>query len=158
MQKIKNFRSADCVVGGFRYGPKTKVIGSLLLGLFDEDGLLHHIGITSGIAAADRPALAEKVEKLISLPVLPAKRPAGRAGGAVARTTWQPLKPRSSLRCAMITSLAAGFAMAQSCSAGGRTIPYAMHNGSPRPEEAGPAPVAEIGSLTQRFSSRADVA
>ena len=35
MQKIKNFRSADCVVGGFRYGSKTEVVGSLLLGLYD---------------------------------------------------------------------------------------------------------------------------
>src|SRR5580704_8850548 len=54
MQKIKNFRSADCVIGGFRYGAKSKVVGSLLLGLYDSKGLLHHVGITSGIAAADR--------------------------------------------------------------------------------------------------------
>ncbi len=53
MQKIKNFRSADCVVGGFRYGAKTKVVGSLLLGLYDAQGLLDHVGFTSGIAAAD---------------------------------------------------------------------------------------------------------
>src|SRR6201999_1593195 len=61
MQKIKNFRSADCVVGGFRYGSKTKVVGSLLLGLYDAEGLLHHVGFTSGIAAADRPELTEKL-------------------------------------------------------------------------------------------------
>ena len=47
MQKIKNFRSADCVLGGFRYGTGSKVVGSLLLGLYDERGLLHHVGFTS---------------------------------------------------------------------------------------------------------------
>ncbi|HET7238521.1 MAG TPA: hypothetical protein VFI76_05820, partial [Terrimicrobiaceae bacterium] len=47
MQKIKSFRSADCVVGGFRYGRRSKVVGSILLGLYDDDGLLHHVGFTS---------------------------------------------------------------------------------------------------------------
>ena len=42
MQKIKNLRSADCVVGGFRYNEGRKVVGSLLLGLYDDAGLLHH--------------------------------------------------------------------------------------------------------------------
>ena len=55
IQKIKNFRSADCVIGGFRYGAKSKVVGSLLLGLYNAEGLLHHVGFTSGIAAVDRP-------------------------------------------------------------------------------------------------------
>jgi ATP-dependent DNA ligase len=50
MQKIKNFRSADCVVGGFRYGSKTKVAGSLLLGLYDTDGYC----ITLGLRLASR--------------------------------------------------------------------------------------------------------
>jgi ATP-dependent DNA ligase len=59
MQKIKNFRSADCVIGGFRYGSKTKVVGSLLLGLYDSKGLLHHVGFTSGIPAAARSCSAQ---------------------------------------------------------------------------------------------------
>ena len=46
MLKIKRMRTADCVVGGFRYGTSTRV-GSLLLGLYDEAGLLHHVGFTS---------------------------------------------------------------------------------------------------------------
>ena len=94
MQKIKNFRSADCVVGGFRYGSKTKVVGSLLLGLYDADGLLHHIGFTSGIAVADRPALTKKLEKLIAPPGFTGKAPGGPSrwnGGK--ENTWQPLKP-----------------------------------------------------------------
>src|SRR6201991_2887268 len=47
MQKIKNYRSADCVVGGFRYATNKldgkRVAGSLLFGLYDSDGLLHHV-------------------------------------------------------------------------------------------------------------------
>lgn len=94
MQKIKNFRSADCVVGGFRYGSKTKVVGSLLLGLYDADGLLHHIGFTSSIAVADRPGLTKKLEKLIAPPGFTGKAPGGPSrwnGGK--ENTWQPLKP-----------------------------------------------------------------
>ena len=44
MEKIKLTRTADCVVGGFRYASKAKIIGSLLLGLYDDSGLLHHVG------------------------------------------------------------------------------------------------------------------
>src|SRR5438445_555748 len=52
MQKIKNYRSADCVVGGFRYNEGKPVVGSLLLGLYGDDGLLHHVGFTSTILIA----------------------------------------------------------------------------------------------------------
>jgi ATP-dependent DNA ligase len=93
MQKIKNFRSADCVVGGFRYGSKTKVVGSLLLGLYDENGLLHHIGFTSGITSADRPALTKKLEHLIEPPGFTGKTPGGPSrwnGGK--ENTWHPLR------------------------------------------------------------------
>ena len=48
--KVKRLRTADCVVGGFRYATDSSLVGSLLLGLYDEDGLLHHVGFTSGIA------------------------------------------------------------------------------------------------------------
>jgi ATP-dependent DNA ligase len=47
MVKIKPARSADCVVGGFRYGSKSKLVGSLLLGLYDEEGSLNHVGFTA---------------------------------------------------------------------------------------------------------------
>ena len=56
MQKIKNYRSADCVVGGFRYNEGSPLVGSLLLGLYDEDGLLHHVGFTSTIKRFARKA------------------------------------------------------------------------------------------------------
>jgi ATP-dependent DNA ligase len=95
MQKIKNFRSADCVVGGFRYGSKTKVVGSLLLGLYDEQGLLNHVGFTSSIAVADRPALTKKLEKLIAPPGFTGKAPGGPSRwNAGKETVWQPLKPQ----------------------------------------------------------------
>lgn len=94
MQKIKNFRSADCVVGGFRYGTNSKVVGSLLLGLYDADGRLHHVGFTSGIAAADRPALTKKLEKLIAPPGFTGKAPGGPSRWSAGKdTSWQPLKP-----------------------------------------------------------------
>lgn len=94
MQKVKNFRSADCVIGGFRYGTNSKLVGSLLLGLYDADGLLHHVGFTSSIAAADRPAITKKLERLIAPPGFTGKSPGGpsRWDGGKAKV-WQPLKP-----------------------------------------------------------------
>ncbi len=94
MQKIKNFRSADCVIGGFRYRTNSKVVGSLLLGLYDEEGLLHHVGFTSGIAAPDRPALTTKLEALISPPGFTGSAPGGPSRWNRGKeNTWQPLKP-----------------------------------------------------------------
>src|SRR5438105_5089371 len=49
MQKVKLVRSADCVVGGFRYLASEKLVGSLLLGLYDSEGLLDHVGLHSNI-------------------------------------------------------------------------------------------------------------
>ena len=54
MEKIKLNRTADCVIGGFRYAAKAKVIGSLLLGLYDDAGLLNHVGFCSGLKADER--------------------------------------------------------------------------------------------------------
>jgi ATP-dependent DNA ligase len=66
MLKIKHQRTADCVVAGFRWhknGPGTH-IGSLLLGLFDDEGKLHHVGITSSFTWDKRAALVEVLEPL----------------------------------------------------------------------------------------------
>ena len=68
MLKIKKMRTADCVVGGFRYGTNSKEVGSLLLGLYDEAGLLHHVGFTSTIALEDRAALTGRLEALVEAP------------------------------------------------------------------------------------------
>jgi ATP-dependent DNA ligase len=64
MVKIKNMRTAECVVGGFRYGSKSDLIGSLLLGLYDDAGLLHHVGFTSSIKAKDKPKLTQQLKQL----------------------------------------------------------------------------------------------
>ena len=65
-----------------------------MLGLYDEEGLLHHVGFTSGIAAADRPALTKRLEKLIAAPGFTGKAPGGPSRWSAGKdTTWQPLKP-----------------------------------------------------------------
>ena len=94
MQKIKNYRSADCVVGGFRYNEGKPVVGSLLLGLYDDDGLLHHVGFTSTIAKEAKPALTAKLEKLIAPPGFTGNAPGGPSRWSTKRSgEWQPLKP-----------------------------------------------------------------
>jgi len=94
MIKVKQQRTADCVVGGFRYAEKKKEVGSLLLGLYDDDGLLHHVGFTSAIPAKDRPALTRKLEKLVEPPGFTGSAPGGPSRWNTERTTqWQPLKP-----------------------------------------------------------------
>lgn len=93
MCKIKRMRSADCVVGGFRYGAKDPLVGSLLLGLFDEDGVLHHVGFTSGIKAAEKPALTEKLLGHRGEPGFTGRSPGGPSRWSTDRTgEWVPLR------------------------------------------------------------------
>ena len=99
MQKIKNYRSADCVIGGFRYASKLiggkKVVGSLLLGLYDDAGLLHHVGFTSGIKQHEKPALTAKLEPLIAKPGFTGNAPGGPSRWSTERSAlWCPLKPK----------------------------------------------------------------
>jgi ATP-dependent DNA ligase len=95
MQKIKNYRSADCVIGGFRYGEGKNVVGSLLLGLYDNKSLLHHVGFTSSIKAAERRALTDKLEKLIAPPGFTGNAPGGPSRWSTSRSAeWQPLTPK----------------------------------------------------------------
>ena len=94
MIKVKQQRTADCVVGGFRYAEKKKVVGSLLLGLYDTDGLLHHAGFTSAIPSAERSALTKKLESLIEPPGFTGNAPGGPSRWNTERTgQWEPLKP-----------------------------------------------------------------
>jgi ATP-dependent DNA ligase len=94
MQKIKNHRSADCVIGGFRYATGKPVVGSLLLGLYDDEGLLHHVGFTSGLKAKERPALTKKLEALIAPPGFTGNAPGGPSRWSTERSAeWQPLRP-----------------------------------------------------------------
>jgi ATP-dependent DNA ligase len=95
MQKIKNYRSADCVVGGFRYNEGKPVVGSLLLGLYDKAGLLHHVGFTSTIRREDKPTLTAKLKKLIASPGFTGNAPGGPSRWSTKRSgEWQPLKPK----------------------------------------------------------------
>ena len=55
MVKVKHERTADCVVAGFRWHKSGGVVGSLLLGLYDDDGVLHHVGVTASFTAAPTP-------------------------------------------------------------------------------------------------------
>jgi ATP-dependent DNA ligase len=94
MQKIKNYRSADCVVGGFRYNEGLPVVGALLLGLYDDNGLLNHVGFTSSLKADEKKALTKKLEKLIAPPGFTGDKPGGPSRWSTKRSAeWQPLKP-----------------------------------------------------------------
>jgi ATP-dependent DNA ligase len=61
MLKVKNIRTADCVVGGFRYGTGSTQVASLLLGLYNDQGLLDHVGFTSALGGEDKAALTKKL-------------------------------------------------------------------------------------------------
>jgi ATP-dependent DNA ligase len=94
MQKIKNYRSADCVGGGFRYNEGKPVVGSLLLGLYDDNGRLNHVGFTSTIKRTEKPALTRKLESLIAPPGFTGNAPGGPSRWSTTRSgEWQPLKP-----------------------------------------------------------------
>ncbi len=93
MVKVKPIRTVDCVVGGFRYGEKNEVVGSLLLGLYDDAGLLHHVGFTSSIKKEDRPALTKKLEKLKG-EGFTGRAPGGPSRWSTERSSeWIRLKP-----------------------------------------------------------------
>ena len=95
MQKVKRLRTADCVVGGFRWASKGGVVGSLLLGLYDEDGKLNHVGFSSSFSVEDR----KKLEKLLK-PYMGGEGFTGRAPGGPSRWStertgqWEPLDPQ----------------------------------------------------------------
>jgi ATP-dependent DNA ligase len=94
MVKVKQMRTADCVVGGFRYASKQKVVGSLLLGLYDEEGKLDHVGFCSALSARERTALTPKLEGLVQPPGFTGKAPGGPSRWSTERSTaWQPLAP-----------------------------------------------------------------
>ena len=94
MLKVKQLRTADCVVGGFRYAAAGGVVGSLLLGLYDEQGQLDHVGFTSSIPAEDKKALTKQLEKLIAPPGFTGDAPGGPSRWSTERTgEWEPLQP-----------------------------------------------------------------
>ena len=93
--KVKQIRTADCVVGGFRYATGAPVLGSLLLGLYDDDGLLHHVGFTSAFKASDRRDLTKKFEALRKPPGFTGNAPGGPSRWSTERTgEWEPVDPK----------------------------------------------------------------
>ena len=95
MVKVKHLKTADCVVGGFRYGEGTKVVGSLLLGLYDSEQRLVFIGHTSSIRNDDRRQLTDKLEQLRGRNAFEVRVPGGPSRWASERSgEWEPLKPK----------------------------------------------------------------
>ncbi|HEX8643017.1 MAG TPA: ATP-dependent DNA ligase [Allosphingosinicella sp.] len=93
MRKIKQLRTADCVVGGFRYATGSREVGSLLLGLFDDAGRLDHVGFTSSFGNEDKAALTRWLEALIGPPGFTGDAPGGPSRWATERTgEWEPLR------------------------------------------------------------------
>ena len=94
MIKVKNLKTADCVVGGFRYAAESSLVGSLLLGLFNDKGKLDHVGFTSGFAGQDRAALTRKLEGLKG-PGFSGNAPGGPSRWSTERSAaWVPLDNR----------------------------------------------------------------
>ena len=92
--KIKQIRSTDCVVGGFRYASGAKILGSLLLGLYDR-GLLHHVGFTSAFKTDERRALTKKFEALRKTPGFTGNAPGGPSRWSTERTgEWEAVDPK----------------------------------------------------------------
>lgn len=94
MIKVKRRRTADCVVGGFRYASGRHEVGSLLLGLYDARGMLNHVGFVSGLPAADRPALTRRLEALRGGLGFTGEAPGGPSRWSTERSAhWEPLRP-----------------------------------------------------------------
>lgn len=97
MVKVKRMRTADCVLGGFRYAQKKPIgVGSILLGLYNQGGQLDHIGFCSSFTAEQRKSLAKKLEALIGPPGFTGKAPGGPSRwshGNERSTEWESLKP-----------------------------------------------------------------
>jgi len=96
MVKVKQIRTADCVVGGFRYATGSRLLGSLLLGLYDDEGLLHHVGFTSAFKASECPELTKKFEELKKKPGFTGNAPGGPSRWSTERSgEWEPVDPKT---------------------------------------------------------------
>jgi ATP-dependent DNA ligase len=95
MLKIKRLRTADCVVGGFRWASKGGEVGSLLLGLYDEDGALHHVGFTSGFSVDERRRLKQIVKPHMGGMGFSGRAPGGPSRWSTERSAeWERLDPK----------------------------------------------------------------
>ena len=120
-QKVKHYRSIDCVVGGFRYARRSDLVGSLLLGIYNESGKLNHVGFTSGIKADERAGLTQKLEKLISPPRFDGDAPGGKSRWTSGSSRdWKPLRPELVVEVRYDHLPMADSGMEPACYAGGR--------------------------------------
>ena len=95
MVKIKNIRTADCVVGGFRYASNSKLIGSLLLGLYNDEGLLDHVGFTSAFKTSEKKALTKEFKALRRSPGFTGNARGGPSRWSTERSgEWEPVVPK----------------------------------------------------------------
>jgi ATP-dependent DNA ligase len=94
MVKVKTLRTADCVVGGFRYLKASREVGSLLLGLYDDAGRLDHVGFTSTIDRKQRADLTRTLEALAGGSSFTGKAPGGPSRWSNDKTAdWRPVRP-----------------------------------------------------------------
>jgi len=92
MRKVKNIRTADCVVGGFRFATGSKLVGSLLLGLYNAEGKLDHVGFTSALGNEDKAELTVRLEGLRG-EGFTGNAPGGPSRWSTERTsTYEPLR------------------------------------------------------------------
>jgi len=125
MLKVKKQRTADCVVGGFRYERNSSLVGSLLLGLYNSDGKLDHVGFTATLHDLDRKALTGSLERLITPPGFDGNAPGGPSRWSTERSAeWQPLRPELvvEVRHDHVTGNASGTAPG-SCDGGPTRLP-----------------------------------
>jgi ATP-dependent DNA ligase len=93
MTKVKRLRTAECVVGGFRYQAGSHEVGSLLLGLYNAQGLLDHVGFTSNIAKKERAELTHRLLALRAAPGFTGRAPGGPSRWSTERSgEWEPLR------------------------------------------------------------------
>jgi ATP-dependent DNA ligase len=92
--KIKRVYTADCVVGGFRLAKDGKTIGSLLLGLYDDAGLLNLVGFVGSMSAAERARAKELLAPIVGEPGFTGARPGGVSRWGSRETEWHPVKSR----------------------------------------------------------------
>jgi ATP-dependent DNA ligase len=115
MIKVKQLRTADCVVGGFRYESASREVGSLLLGLYDAQGRLDHVGFTATITDEERPSLTKRLEALREVPGFTGKAPGGRSRWSTERSgEWEPLRPELVVEVRFDMSPVIGFVMGRS--------------------------------------------
>ena len=94
MLKIKRLRTADCVVAGFRRSSDGSAIGSLLLGLYDDDGALDYVGFTSGFSAAEKQSLLERLAQIETTASFTGRTPGGPSRWNRGKdSAWVPVEP-----------------------------------------------------------------